>query len=221
MFAGRNFKRARLSKVWVASSLLVALAARGQGNFIYDQQSSDESRLLDGGDGVQSVSETQFQEHLQHPFLLGQTFTPSLNSIEFVRLSITSYANVPSTLRLELFATPTSSASLATSTSVTVASTHQVFADFYFTTPLAVIPGNTYFLHPESVVGTFGVAKYKYDYSGGAAYLSYLNGAPNVEDYWFREGIIAAPEPSAVSLVLVGGILFYVCRKKFQTCTTK
>lgn len=54
--------------------LLTIWIACGQG-FIYDQQSADESGTLEGSGGLG-----------QQPF--GQSFTPSLSSIGFIRLYI-------------------------------------------------------------------------------------------------------------------------------------
>src|SRR6266404_1497869 len=51
-----------------------ALAACGQGTFVYDQQSADEST---GGGGVSVIQSNQ---------PLGQSFTPSLSSVGFIRL---------------------------------------------------------------------------------------------------------------------------------------
>jgi hypothetical protein len=202
------------------ATMTFAQISFSQGNFIYDQQSSDEGRLLEGGDSVQPTADTIYQEHSQHPVLWGQTFTPTFDSVGFVRLNVYNGLNTPGTMHVELFATPNSHAPLGISSSITVGGI-QTYADFYFITPVAVSSGNSYFIHPVADIGNFGVAKGTYNYSGGDAYFSYLNGAPSTQDYWFREGIIAAPEPSAVSLIFGGGILFYVCRKKFQTCTTK
>jgi hypothetical protein len=215
MFAGRNFKRARLSKVWLASSLLVALAAHGQGSLIYDQQSPDPRISVDGDILAQTIQQTAQQRANPTPLFTGQIFTPLFDSIGFVQLDIGNGNRLPGNVRVELLSSLISKTVLGTSTSIAAPSGTDAKYYFYFTTPIALTPGQSYFIHPVSDVANVFVGIGGYGYTGGHLIK---DGAVwgNYENYWFGEGIIAAPEPSAVSLVLGGGIVFYVCRKKIH-----
>src|SRR6516225_2908893 len=60
----------------IAILVTVPLTTLAQGTFVFDQQSSDESNGGSGGTTIQD-----FQP-------MGQSFTPSLNGIAFVRLNL-------------------------------------------------------------------------------------------------------------------------------------
>jgi hypothetical protein len=65
----------KLHKTWlIALAVVSTTTAFGQGTFTYDQQSSDESNLGGGGADISS----------SQPF--GQSFTPSLSAVGFIRL---------------------------------------------------------------------------------------------------------------------------------------
>jgi hypothetical protein len=77
------------------------------------------------------------------------------------------------------------------------------FADFFFSTPVPVTPGTTYFFQPVVVSGDLlDLADDIYRYSGGEAFASGV-AFPNA-DFWFREGLVV-PEPSTWALLLLGG----------------
>src|SRR6476646_1668690 len=57
----------------VAILLSASPIAGGQSTFIYDQQASDESRVLEGGTGIG---------------IAAQSFTPTLSQVGFVRLHV-------------------------------------------------------------------------------------------------------------------------------------
>ena len=87
-------------------------------------------------------------------------------------------------------------------------------ATFSFASPVALMPGSTYYFQPVIQSGGnsdwFFRADY-YDYAGG---VLFTQGQPRTDGLvaWFREGIIV-PEPSALSLFGLGlGVLFYARR---------
>jgi hypothetical protein len=175
--------------------LLLISSVHGQG-FIYDQQSSDENNYQEGGRQIQQ----------NQP--MGQSFTPTLSDVGFIRLFIANgvFGNVTAaTIYVDILSGSINGTVLGQSSSVLIPS--GLFAgtvDFIFTNPIPVVANTTYYFQPV-VADNNNLqlnAANNYNYSGGTAYV---NGAvdPN-EDLWFREGVIAVPEPSSAILVLLG-----------------
>ena len=199
-------------KVQRLSVLLVfaAAAARalGQGTVIYDQQSAAEGAPGEGGGGI-SGSE---------PF--GQSFTPALNSVRFIRLWLSGGApgnGIGSTVFVNLRSDSITGPILSTTDPVFLSDGFGYdvngYPDFVFSTPVPVTPGMTYYFEPILQSGdymrVFGDAGY--GYAGGSMFFQ---GTPRVQDLWFREGIIV-PEPSTGWLALVGaGLLAWFQRHK-------
>src|ERR1041385_1670739 len=90
---------------------LFTATARGQGTFVYDQQSSDESQL---GGGAASIRPNQ-------PF--GQSFAPALPSVGFIRLYLSddAFNSLGATVYVNLRADSITGAILASSVPVFVA----------------------------------------------------------------------------------------------------
>jgi hypothetical protein len=81
--------------------------------------------------------------------------------------------------------------------------------NFFFSAPVPVVPGTTYFLQPVVQSGDAWTTSLdiNYKYPGGTIFFSGI--ADSSFDMWFREGIIV-PEPSFVALLLLGaGVLFW------------
>jgi PEP-CTERM motif len=193
--------------------LLAATSAYGQG-FIYDQQVTQSPQGSGGSETIQS----------EQP--VGQSFTPSLSSIDFVILDLSDYTSgngLGATVYMNLWSGSISNGTL-------MASTDPVFMPdgfgdpgyggfpgtntFFFATPVSLTPGTTYYLQPFVQSGDgWRVDGYDYNYSGG---VEYVNGVVDPgNDLWFREGIIqAVPEPSAACLLFLGGGLFLYARHK-------
>jgi len=184
--------------LWVLS-----LAAYGQGTFIYDQQSSDENDIA----GLAVIQ-------VQQP---GQSFTPLLSSVGFIRLALQDL-NVGNSLGATIYV------NLRTDsiTGPILSSTGAVFmpdaffgvTDFFFSTPVSVTPGVIYYFQPVVQSGDgWAVAGYHYNYSGGTEFLQGV--AFPGSDLWFREGIVV-PEPSSGLLILLG-VVALVCFRRGKT----
>ncbi len=177
----------------VAVVFLAAVSIHGQG-FIYDQQSADESGTLEGSIGLG-----------QQP--LGQSFTPTLSSIGFIRLYIFdgNLGGSSVTISIDLRTNSIAGAVLNSTAPIALPSQYSGFVDFYFSTPEDLTAGATYCFQPVvQSGGGFGTLAANYNYPGGVAYANGVAAPP--DDLWFREGIVTGvPEPSSVWLVLLGG----------------
>jgi hypothetical protein len=180
--------------------LTFAFSVQGQGTFTYDQQSADENALKEGGLGIQS----------NQP--IGQSFTPALSSVGFIRLYIYNTGGAIATVHVNLLASSITGNILGSSETVPISSAAASYFDFPFSTPISVTPGTTYFFRPMADSDTVGVNKGNYNYSGGSAFFT---GTSSPQDLWFREGIVV-PEPSSLSLIIGSGVLFYVGCKKIK-----
>ena len=184
--------KSRFSFVFV---VLVAagLSAHGQGTFVYDQQSSDESSVA----GDASIQGDQ----------PGQSFTPTLSSVGFIRLFLQDGrpgVAGGATVYISLRSTSISGTILGSTDPVTMPDSFVGFTNFFFSTAIPLIPGTTYFFQPVVQSGDFWhVAAYNsYNYPGGMEFTG-TTPFPN-NDLWFREGVVVVPEPLSASLVVFG-----------------
>lgn len=182
------------------------LLAPGQGTFIYDQQSSDETNLQEGG------------AHLgtDQP---AQSFIPALSSVGFIRLFINDVSlgnGVGGTVYLNLRQSTLSGPILASTQPVTLPDSFGGTVSFYFDANISVTAGQPYFFEPILQTGDDLLANVsiQYNYAGGTAYLQ---GQPASlgKDMWFREGII--PEPGSIALLSFGSAIWLVTKSKRQT----
>jgi hypothetical protein len=85
--------------------------------------------------------------------------------------------------------------------------------NFYFSTPATVSPGTTYYLQPVVSVGSADVnVSTFYTYAGGTSFIN--GGADPSQNFYFREGIVTAPEPSTWALLVLGGAALLFHRRK-------
>lgn len=195
----------------LATSLLPGLLwvslALGQGTFFYDQQSStDETPWGYGGGGsLPSIAPC------------GQSFTPTLSGVNFVRLNLNDgnpNDGLGTTIHLNLRANSFSGTILGTSDTVAMPNGFTGVENFFFPSIISLTPDTLYFFE---VVETpswvqWNIAAGSYDYYLGDAY--YLGRAASGSDLWFREGIYV-PEPSALALAaLAAATLAYTRRKR-------
>src|SRR5262249_27751219 len=143
---------------------------------------------------------------------LGQSFTPGLTAVGFIRLDLFDAVNnngKGAIVYVNMRADSINGTILGSSIPVSLPDGFGVngggFTDFLFPIPVAVTPGTTYYfeLAAQSGSDVWGVRRFLLgtDYPGGTEYLS---GLPGIDDLWFREGIVA-PEPSSAALLLLGG----------------
>jgi hypothetical protein len=163
----------------------------GQG--VLDQYSSTGAPSIEGGANVS-----------QNP---SQSFTPTLTTIDFVRLYVEYAIGGTPTMSINLLANSPNGQLVASTTPLTINnSTGPV--EFSFANPVSLTPGSIYVLQPvlqssgDAHLNLFG----QNVYSGGTLYYS---GTAYPYDLWFQEGTVV-PEPSVSALLLVGvGFLLY------------
>jgi hypothetical protein len=194
-----------------AALLLIANMAFGQGTFVYDQQSSLNQILNFGAGTVQQSGP-------------GQSFTPSLSSVEFIQL-LTSDANPGNGPGAELYlilrANSITGTIIGTSSPVEFTYGFSGLSTFLFSTPVSVTPGTTYYFLPVVSVFTEGGAygsdawrlgQNDLNYPGGTMFVGGI-ASPGF-DFWFREGIIV-PEPSTALIGFMGlGLLVWLRDKQ-------
>jgi hypothetical protein len=163
--------------------------AHAQGTFVYDQQSSDENYIA-GITGIQGSEP-------------GQSFTPTLSSVGFVRLALgdTNPGNsLGATVVVNLRAGSITGSIIGISSPVSMPDGFNGVTNLFFSTPVAVTPGVTYYFQPViQTGGDFWLTRQynSYNYPGGMLFYG-STPAPNF-DMWFREGQYV-PEPSALAL---------------------
>ena len=195
----------KTKKVLFAIIIMWRFQVLGQGtfSFVYDQQSAIET--TGGGQGA----------IIQSSQPIGQSITPSLSAVGFIRLQLADPppANgIGATLDVVLHADSLSGPVLGTTDSVSLPDGFGVgargFADFFFSTPISVNPGTTYYFQPVIQSGDqWDLVGDAYQYGGGTAFVS---GSPIPgRDFWFREGIVV-PEPATWTFLLLGGSALYL-----------
>jgi hypothetical protein len=181
--------------------LLGSTLANGQGTFLFDQQSSDESNIMEGGSGIGA---------------LAQSFTPSLPAVGFIRLYLYDgnlLDGLGDTIYVNLRSTSISGPVLGSTQPVVLGPNFVGAADFLFSTPVVVTPNQTYFFQADILPGSggFGLNVSTYNYVGGTAFFQGVP-SPN-NDLWFREGIVV-PEPSVWALLAVGCVVLAWRKRK-------
>ena len=184
---------------WLLLYSLLQIAC-AQGTFIYDQQSANEST---GGGSLAVIQENE---------PLGQSFTPQLSTVGFIRLFLGDGgpATLGATMHINLRSNSIAGPLLASTEPVYMPNGFGLdFTNFFFGIPVPLTPGTTYFF--ETIIDsgeTWKIVGYNYGYAGGTAFFQ---GLPSPGDLWFREGIIV-PEPSSVFLILIGCAAFVIKR---------
>ncbi|MDE3066743.1 MAG: hypothetical protein KGJ60_04240 [Verrucomicrobiota bacterium] len=184
-----------------------AFLASGQGTFVYDQQATDPT-----------IGYAGFGQPIQLNQPMGLSFTPTLTSVGFIQLSLIDPVSngAGATVYLNLWAGSIGGTLLGSTTPVYIPDYFgNAPTNFFFSTPVSVTPGTTYYFQPmlEARSDNADAIYYHYGYSGGTMIL---NGAPYPPwDLWFREGIYAVPEPSPVWLAFLGSAIFLYARRKY------
>jgi len=183
-----------------------AVSARGQGTFIYDQQSNTDETPRSYGSG------TVIQQYAG----FGQSFTPALSSMDFPRLKF-SDSNPSNSLGATLYVNvrigSITGMILSSSPPVTLSNAFTGPVNFFLPASLPLSPGTTYYFEPIVQSGDlWRIDVSEYGYPGGT---SYFNGAANPpSDLWFREGLFVPEPPAAVLIAFAVGLLAFWRRKR-------
>ena len=165
-----------------------------QGTFVYDQQSvSSDAR----------IGESLFDIQSNQP--IGQSFSPTLSSIDFIRLLLADreFNTVGATVLVNLRANSITGPILASTTPLFMPDGFAGVTNFLFAGSVPITPGTTYYFQPVVQSGVpWGIVNdIHFMYSGGTMFSS--GQVVSDADLWFREGIIV-PEPSALGLLAIG-----------------
>ena len=184
-----NRHRIFFSTVVLVCACGASCSASAQGTFVFDQQTSESV------DGAILLSRTPF----------GQSFTPTLDSIDFVELRLNDGAT-PSTVAINIRSGSITGLLLGTSMPTTLPSFSGGVSDFLFSDSIALTPGTKYYFEPVVVSGGYATSEVTFiDYTGGD---QIYDGAVQRGDLWFREGVISSvPEPSSEALWLMAGTI--------------
>jgi hypothetical protein len=186
----------RIKQAWYWPWLLLASPVFGQGTMIFDQSSASEN------------AQGEFAIGIQPNQPIGQSFTPSLDGVGFIRLYTgdSSFNGVGATLYVNLRSDSMTGPIIGTTSAILLPDGFVGRTNFFFTTQVPVTPGVTYYFQPVVQSGdTWQIISdsgQNFSYAGGTAF--YHGTASPFEDLWFREGIIV-PEPSLSALLIFGG----------------
>ena len=200
-----------------AMIIAASLQTHAQG-LVYDQQSAT------GPVPTQSQGVDFF--NIQEDSPLTQAFIPSLSAIEFVQFEfwdIPNNGNSGATVYVNLWTgSPNiNSATLLGSTAPTYMPNgfgSQVgVTNFYFSTLIALTPGQTYYFQPVVLSGDnpWDIMVLTNTYANGQLYEHGFPFEPSI-DLWFREGIVSVPEPTTLALIGLSGVLAYSFRRRVK-----
>ena len=199
---------------------LETLPVRAQGTLVFDQQSATNDNFANFSRLVITYKS------------IGQSFTPTLSGIDFVRLRMTSAsplspgATLSGAVYVNLWAGGISNGVLLAATApvninLSLPFASVVYANFLFSSSVSLTPGTTYFLQPVELpqvqIFDFGIFAPPFNgnpYPGGTAFFNAT--ASPFYDLWFREGVVVTPEPSPAHLLLVAMIGFTTFRHKIK-----
>ncbi len=187
-------------------TLFAALCTCGQGTiFLYDQQSSTDEGYYGYGAGP------SYQIMLP---TTGQSFTPSLSGIDFIRLELndsTPAGTLGTTWFLNLHSDTIHGPILGTTATVGLPGGFTGAVNFFFPSTIPLTPGTSYWFDLNSPDGgAWHVVDGTFNYPGGISWAGDL--ARPGADYWFREGLVV-PEPSSATLLLLGGTALACLRR--------
>jgi len=198
--------------------IAASLQTHAQG-LVYDQQSATSPATVQQIDGF----------NLQEDSPLTQSFIPTLSAIGFIQLQFfdisgngTSGATVD--VNLWIGSPNVNSATLLGSTTPVYMTNgfgnngfSAAVTNFYFSTPIALTSGQTYYLQPVVLSGDdpWDIVVLTNTYPNGQLFASGSALQPG-SDFWFREGIVSVPEPSTLALVGLSGLLIFAFKRRHK-----
>lgn len=195
--------KTNLFSIQLALILAACCCVRGQGTLQVDQQISN---LNPPGGYVDFTTS-----------IVGQSFVPTLSSVGFATFFVGDphVGGAGVTALVNLWSGSLTSGTLLGSTApVFIPDRFNSSANFFFSAPVAVTPGTTYYLQLAYQSGdslNAGLVP-GFLYSNGAAFYG---GTFQNENLWFQEGIVV-PEPSSIILSFLGLAGFVLQRRKKQ-----
>jgi hypothetical protein len=194
-----------LFSIQLSLTLAACCCAQGQG-FVYDQQSATSDS---GGNSVTAT--------IQSNEPIGQSFTPSLSSVGFIRLFLFDavFPNpAGATVFVNLWSGSIDGTLIASADPVFIAPGFDSYENFFFSTSATVNPGTTYYFQLVVQSGdTTRTGIVSSGYTNGTAFFGGV--ASMTEDLWFREGVVV-PEPSSILLSFLGLAGLYLRGRKIQ-----
>jgi hypothetical protein len=189
-----TFMNIKIHLIIAGAGLLLGISASGQGTFQYDQQSATNVGIANGDAGLLITASQP----------MGQSFTPTNSSVGFVQFKFAdshSGNGTGATIYVNLVSDSITGAVLAASAPVFMPDGFfWSITNFFFSTPVSVTPGTTYYFQPVVAAGSdsqWDMVVGNYSYSGGTAFIF---GGPQSYQTWFREG--ARPGTFVDALVL-------------------
>ena len=136
---------------------------------------------------------------------IGQSFNPALSSVSVASFSLLT--DDTASVQLQLFqGSGYAGTLLGSSAPVTVSNAVLESTEFYFSTAIALIPGNPYTLRLVLLSGEYeGAFSNANPYGGGTAFDGAGSSNPGM-DLVFAEGI---PEPTSLGLAVLGGMILW------------
>ncbi len=194
------------AKYTIVSVMLIfaRCLSTGQGIFTYDQQSSTDETVA--GNTV-----------IQQAQVVGQSFAPSLSSVDFIRLKLSDNnpaSGVGVVMYVNLLSNSIAGTIFSQTQPVTLSNGFAGVVNFIFPNSVALTPGTTYFFQPIVQSGDlWNIDIEEYNYPNGTAF--YQGQPMPSSDLWFREGVVV-PEPSAALLLLLGSGALIRRRRRTQ-----
>lgn len=195
--------------------LLESGPARAVDPLVYDQQSSTNNS---GDNRVGAIAISAHQP-------IGQSFVPAFSNIDFIRFrfsadGIPTHLLPSGTVSVNLWSGGISNGVLlAVTAPVFISLTFPTvfYTNFFFDAPVALTPGATYYLQPlvqsetgNLNIGFFSILTLTGHYANGMAFINGI--AQPDDDLWFREGIVAVPEPASGWLLFLAAAFGFCLR---------